>query len=127
LAAVLDPTHAQTPAQLEPVLKTFTSPFYRDLLADRPAVTLPRVHCPVLALGGSKDVQVPAALNLAATAAGLQAGHNRDVTTKELPGLNHLFQTATTGAVEEYGTIEETFSPTALQLIGDWIAQHAQK
>ncbi|MDO7853975.1 alpha/beta hydrolase family protein [Hymenobacter convexus] len=128
LTAVLNPTaDAQAQAQLEPVLATYTSPFYRDLLADRPAATLPKVHCPVLALGGSKDVQVPAVLNLSATAAGLKAGHNRDVTTKELPGLNHLFQTATTGAVEEYATIEETFSPAALQLIGDWIGQHTRK
>jgi hypothetical protein len=49
------------------------------------------------------------------------------VTTKELPGLNHLFQTASTGSPAEYGTIEETFAPAALQLITDWIAQHTHK
>ncbi|MCX6261381.1 MAG: hypothetical protein NTY95_11220 [Bacteroidia bacterium] len=40
---------------------------------------------------------------------------------KELPGLNHLFQTAETGSEYEYIRIEETFSPQALQLITDWI------
>jgi len=117
----------QLAAQVEPQLPLLTSSDYRYLLADRPAQTLPKVHCPVLALGGSKDRQVPAAPNLAATAAGLKAGNNRDVTVRELPGLNHLFQTANTGGPDEYGTIEESFSPTALQLIGDWIAQHTRK
>ena len=117
----------QLAARIEPQLTVLTSPDYRHLLADRPAQTLAKVHCPVLALGGSKDIQVPTAKNLAATAAALQAGGNRDVTVKELPGLNHLFQTAPTGAVLEYGTIEETFAPAALQLVGDWITQHTRK
>ena len=114
-------------AQFEPQLQMAISPFYRHLLADRPAQTLPKVHCPVLALGGSKDFQVPARLNLAATAAALKAGGNRDVTVQELPGLNHLFQTATTGSLAEYGKIEETFAPAALLIVGDWIGRHTHK
>nr|WP_262895134.1 alpha/beta hydrolase [Hymenobacter jeongseonensis] len=120
-------TNAQLLAQLEPQLAALLSVTYRDLLADRPAQTLAKVRCPVLAIGGSKDVQVPVKENLAATAAGLKAAGNRDVTLKELPGLNHLFQTATTGAPAEYKAIEETFSPAALQVIGDWITQRTQK
>ena len=128
LLALYNPTgNPQLATQLEPQLAVMTSPFYRHLLADRPAQTLPNVHCPVLALGGGKDVQVPAPANLAATAAGLKAGGNRDVTVKELPGLNHLFQTAATGGPDEYGTIEETFAPAALQLIGDWLTQHTRR
>ncbi|MCI1190081.1 alpha/beta fold hydrolase [Hymenobacter sp. DH14] len=114
-------------AQFEPKLQMAISPAYRHLLADRPALTLPKVHCPVLALGGSKDVQVPAAANLAATTTGLKAANNRDVTVRELPGLNHLFQTAPTGGIAEYGTIEETFAPAALQVIGDWITKHTPR
>ena len=117
----------QLAAQVQPQLPMLTSPDYRHLLADRPAQTLDKVRCPVLALGGSKDVQVPTTRNLAATAAGLKAAGNRDVTVQELPGLNHLFQTATTGSPAEYGTLEETFAPTALQLIGEWIARHTKK
>jgi len=95
-----------------------TSPDYRALLTDRPAQTLAKVRCPVLALGGGKDVQVPpAARNLAATAAALKAGSNHDATVRELPGLNHLFQTAATGGHNEYAVIEETLAPAALQLI----------
>jgi hypothetical protein len=39
-----------------------------------------------------------------------------------MPGLNHLFQQATTGAVSEYATLEETLSPEVLDLIREWIA-----
>jgi hypothetical protein len=72
-------------------------------------------------------VQVPAKENLAATATGLKAAGNRNVTLKEMPGLNHLFQTAKTGGPAEYGTIEETFAPAALQVVSDWINQQAKK
>ena len=117
----------QLAARLEPQLAMITSPDYRSILADRPAQTLAKVHCPVLAIGGSKDVQVPATASLAATAAALKTAGNRDVTVKELPGLNHLFQTADTGSPAEYGTVEETFAPAALQVVGDWITQHTRK
>jgi pimeloyl-ACP methyl ester carboxylesterase len=119
-------TDPATLARLDAQISQATSPGYRHLLADRPAVTLPKVHCPVLALGGSKDAQVPAAANLAALKQGLQAGGNRDVTTQVLPGLNHLFQTAPTGSPSEYGIIQETFAPAALQLIGDWLLAHGR-
>ena len=128
LGALYNPTNdPNTAAAMESQYSVMVSPFYRHLLADRPAQTLANVHCPVLALGGSNDRQVPATMNLAATAAGLKTAGNRDVTVKELPGLNHLFQTATTGSPAEYGTIEETFAPGALTVIGDWITSHTRK
>ena len=117
----------QLAARLEPQLAMLTSPDYRSILADRPAQTLAKVHCPVLAIGGSKDIQVPATASLAATAAALKTAGNRDVTVKELPCLNHLFQTADTGSPAEYGTVEETFAPAALQVVSDWITQHTRK
>ncbi|PMU98603.1 hypothetical protein, partial [Pseudomonas sp. GP01-A4] len=46
---------------------------------------------------------------------------NPDVTIVELPGLNHLFQTAKTGALGEYADIEETVAPVALDTMADWI------
>jgi hypothetical protein len=46
---------------------------------------------------------------------------NSDYTVRELPGLNHLFQTCSTGAFSEYVKIEETMSPPALQAVSDWI------
>jgi hypothetical protein len=49
------------------------------------------------------------------------------VTTKELPGLNHLFQTSETGSPSEYADIEETFAPAALDVVTAWILELAAK
>jgi dipeptidyl aminopeptidase/acylaminoacyl peptidase len=82
---------------------------------------LEKVKCPVLALNGSKDVQVPPKEDLKGIKEALAKGGNKNVTTIELPNLNHLFQECTTGSPDEYGTIEQTFSPTALTEILKWI------
>ena len=37
------------------------------------------------------------------------------------PGLNHLFQTAKTGQISEYGQIEETLAPEVMETIAGWI------
>ncbi len=86
---------------------------------------LRKVKVPVLALNGEKDLQVPLKENLPAIANALKEGGNRQVQTREMAGLNHLFQTARTGSPAEYAQIEETFAPAALQQIGDWINQQA--
>ena len=54
--------------------------------------------------------------------AALKEGGNKDVTCRELPNLNHSFQTCKTGSPSEYGRIEETIAPEVLKTIGDWIA-----
>jgi pimeloyl-ACP methyl ester carboxylesterase len=93
----------------------------RTFIITNPDEYLSKVTCPVLAINGSKDVQVLPKLNLDAIKISLEKANNKDITIKELEGLNHLFQTAETGNVQEYQTIEETFSPTALVIIKDWI------
>ncbi|MDO6388346.1 S9 family peptidase [Uliginosibacterium sp. 31-12] len=102
-------------------------PWQRYFLALDPAPFLQRVQCPVLALNGEKDTQVSAIDNLPAIERALKAGGNRDVTLKALPGLNHLFQTAQTGALAEYGSIDETFSQAALKIMADWLEQRINK
>jgi hypothetical protein len=82
---------------------------------------LRKVRCPVLALNGGKDSQVPPKENLGGIERELKAGGNSDYTLRELPGLNHLLQTCSTGAFSEYVKIEETMSPLVLQTISDWI------
>jgi hypothetical protein len=83
------------------------------------------VKCPILALDGDRDVQVVSSQNLPAIREATKT--NPDVTTLELPGVNHLFQTAVTGAPSEYNQIPETVAPVALNAISDWIASHAWK
>jgi pimeloyl-ACP methyl ester carboxylesterase len=103
---------------------TLTSPWFRYFLTYDPATALRKVKCPVLALNGSLDVQVLPSQNLPAIRQALQAAGNKHFEIVELPGLNHLFQTAKTGNVSEYGQIEETISPVALQKISDWIVKN---
>ena len=100
--------------------KQVLSPWMYFFVKYDPVPVLRSVKCPVLALNGSNDLQVLPE-NLGIIKKGLEAGKNRSVTVKELPGLNHLFQTCESGSPALYGTIEETFSPVALQEIGDWI------
>ena len=86
-----------------------------------PATALEKLKMPVLALIGGLDMQVAPDENLAAIAAALRKGGNDRFTTVRMPGLNHLFQDARTGAVSEYGRIEETIAPVALETITQWI------
>jgi uncharacterized protein len=109
---------------VETSLKLMTSPWYRFFLSYDPRPSLAKVHCPVLALNGDRDTQVIAQANLDAIKTALQKGGNKDSTEIVMPGLNHLFQTCKTGLPEEYASIEETVSPKALQVIGDWIIAH---
>ena len=105
-------------------VRQFWSPWMRFFVAYDPAPALERLKVPVLALNGSKDLQVPPREDLAAIRAALARGGNRDVTVRELPGLNHLFQTAGTGSVAEYAGIDETIAPAALDTISTWILAH---
>jgi len=84
---------------------------------------LEKVKCPVLAINGSKDMQVPSYVNLPAIEKALKKGGNKKYTIKELPGLNHLFQECSTGAPGEYSQIEQTMSPVALGTMANWIKQ----
>ncbi|HII81653.1 MAG TPA: alpha/beta fold hydrolase [Methanosarcina sp.] len=111
-------------AQVNAQVQNLISPWMRFFLTYDPVPTLMKVKCPVLAINGEKDLQVPPKENLQAIEEALKAGGNRDYTVKELPGLNHLFQTAQTGSPSEYAKINETISPAALELIGNWVSEH---
>ena len=103
-----------------------TSPWMQYFIKYDPAIALEKVKCPVLALNGEKDLQVPPKENLAAIKKALTKGGNKNVTVKELPNLNHLFQECKTGAPDEYATIEQTFSPIALAEMLKWIQLQAK-
>ncbi len=110
-------------AALDRQIQMAISPWYRQFIAYDPRPDIEKVKCPVLALGGEKDLQVPAMENLLAIRTALQKGGNQRYVVKMLPGLNHLFQEASTGLPTEYGRIVQTFSPQALMIIGTWILQ----
>ena len=120
-------TGSDAPKVLEAQFGSVSSAEMRSFILFDPADALRKVKVPVLAMNGSRDVQVPARQNLPGIVAALTAGGNPDVTAIELPGLNHLFQHCKTCAPTEYGTLEETFSPGALELMTAWIERHTGK
>lgn len=109
--------------RLDYEIKRSLSPWWRFALSYQPDKTLEQIKCPVLAVNGEKDMQVSSGTNLAAIKRALIKGENQNFLVEELPGLNHLFQTAETGSEYEYGRIEETISPDALSLITNWILE----
>ncbi|MEN6382287.1 MAG: hypothetical protein ABFC86_03350, partial [Rectinema sp.] len=108
-------------AQVPQVIAPLLSPWIRTFLELDPADYLRKVKVPVLALNGSKDLQVPCKSNLEAIRSALSEAGNNSSNFVELEGLNHLFQHAIKGLPSEYSEIEEDFAPEALQIMGDWI------
>jgi pimeloyl-ACP methyl ester carboxylesterase len=113
-------------AAVDAQLKRAESPWFRFFLTFDPRTALAKVRCPVLALNGDKDLQVAPKENLAEIEKALKKAGNTRVTIRELPGLNHLFQTTKTGAVGEYAVLEETIAPAALKVIGDWVQSQTE-
>lgn len=102
------------------------NPWWLHFIRYDPAGTLGEVACPVLAINGEMDVQVPPRENLTAIQEALEGGGNTQVTIKELPTLNHLFQESTTGSPTEYGQISQTLAPEALDTILLWIQKQVR-
>lgn len=95
-----------------PYMAQFLTLDVRPLLAD--------ITCPVLALNGTKDVQVDFGSNLDALRKGLKASDANLIESVE--SANHLLQQCKTGAVTEYRTIEETISPKVLETVIVWLS-----
>lgn len=120
IAEVPEAQRASARAQIA----SFTSPNLKSFLAVDPQALLRKLRVPVLALFGEKDLQVLPSQNAGRLEAALRAAGNSDYRVRILPGLNHLFQPAKTGAPSEYAKIDETFSPAALDAIAEWLKDH---
>ena len=102
-------------------LSRFEKPWLHNFLKHDPGPVLGKMTCPILALNGDLDLEVPAKIHLEAIETRLKAAGNRNSQTYELKGLNHLFQRAETGIPAQYSKIEETISPQVLKQISEWI------
>lgn len=107
-------------------LSQLLSPWMKTFLTYDPVPALKKVVCPVLALIGENDLQVPPKENLKIIGETLKNAGNKNVSTIELQGLNHLFQESKTGLPAEYGQIEQTMSPDALNAITKWVKMQAK-
>jgi pimeloyl-ACP methyl ester carboxylesterase len=107
--------------QIEQAIQQLSSPEIVSFLQYDPKEYFKNIRCPVFALNGMRDLQVPSGENLSAILNDITANGNKNVLTKPYFNLNHLFQTATTGLPDEYGAIEETFNEEALRDLSAWI------
>ena len=102
-------------------IDNFTAPWFRFFLDYDPQPTLTQIDIPVLALFGENDLQVLPEQNAEIMRAALAESPSPDATVEVLDGLNHLFQPAETGHPSEYGAIETTMAPAALERVSGWI------
>lgn len=101
----------------------FSSPWLNYFIQIKPSEYLKKVKCPVLALNGDMDIQIDADMNLNAMEEGLRNGKSEYFEIYKLDGLNHLFQVAENGSVEEYFYIEQTIDEQVLKIIYEFISK----
>jgi uncharacterized protein len=104
-------------------LEVLDSPWYKYFLGLDPALYLTKTTCPLLALNGKKDLQVPYKENLEAIEKIMKKNGNKAYQIKSYEDLNHLFQHCNTGLPSEYAEMEETLSAEVLKDISDWISK----
>ncbi|WP_316832995.1 alpha/beta hydrolase family protein [Pedobacter aquatilis] len=109
--------------RVKSTLKQLSDPWFRYFISFDPQVYLQKVKCPVLAINGTLDMQVASVSNLAGIRASLSKAANKHFEIVPIKNLNHLLQLAKTGSMAEYGQIEETVNPQALEKVGAWIVQ----
>jgi pimeloyl-ACP methyl ester carboxylesterase len=112
--------------QIAQAMAALNSKWYKYFIAFNPQPYLEKLDCKVLALNGSKDVQVIATPNLNGIKASLKKSKSPEYETTEIPGLNHLFQTCIKCSPSEYNDLEESFSPKALDIMGNWLQKNIQ-
>jgi pimeloyl-ACP methyl ester carboxylesterase len=122
---ILAPDGSGSSPEIDAQVAMALSPWFRFFVTYDPAPALRKTRCPVLVLNGELDRQVVASQNVPAIEKALKKGGNRKVTVHRLAGLNHLFQPAKTGGVEEYDQIEQTIAPEALDVLATWVATQA--
>lgn len=110
-----------TQEQAQHMTSSLCTKWFLELLRLDPSQYLQQTKCPILALCGDRDLQVPARENLEAIMQAASSGGNRSVDTLTMPGLNHLFQECRSGLPSEYSSINQTISPTVLEYIIQWI------
>lgn len=127
---ILEEMNMVTAKQRTEYVKAMTaqlrSPWFRYFLQFNPKPYLEQLDCKVLALNGDKDIQVISKQNLPGIAAALKKSHNKNYEIKEMPGLNHLFQACNKCTLVEYGELEETISPAALEAISNWLEKNVK-
>lgn len=112
--------------ELKKIVGKLTNKWMVEFLRFNTAKYLKKVNCPVFAIYGGKDLQVPSKENMEVIDVLINESGKGNISSKELEGLNHLFQECKTGMVSEYSQIEQTISPVALEEIYSWIMKQVK-
>ena len=99
---------------------TMKTPWMRTFLTLDPAKYIAKMRCPLLALGGDKDCQVPAIENLRAIAEVCQR-NNLLYNVTLLTDINHLGQVCKTGSTDEYSTLGQAPDDKVLEALVQWL------
>ncbi len=102
----------------------FSNPWMKYFLKSEPSIFIEQLTAKVLALNGEKDIQVIATSNTEGIKKALQKSKSPSYEVKILPGLNHLFQKCKSCSLQEYATLEETFSEDALTAMAQWLQKN---
>ena len=112
-------------SQLNEVIESRMTPWWRYFVAFDPVVYLSQIQVPILAVNGDADLNVTAAENLAGIEQATAMAGNDDVTLVEYPGLNHMLNRTETAAGGDSIALGETVNPAVLQRVTRWIQVRA--
>ena len=101
------------------LLKASDTPWMRYFVDMDLSPYVKQTRCPVLALGGDQDLNVPVEMNTPALEANLRKSKKNCV--KVYPSLNHFFQHCQGVSPIDVVNIEETISEEVLQDIAAWL------
>ena len=108
-------------ARVELQMSALRTPWFAFFISHDPASDLEKIRCPVLALFGELDTQVPPALNVQPMSLALSKSGNKDMQVVTIAGVNHLFQKAVTGSPAEYAGLEKRFADGVLDQLTAWL------
>ena len=111
--------YGYTPQKKAASIYQLSSPWFFTFIHFDPKPYIQKMRCPVLTIGGEKDLQVDTETNNALFSKYLSKNNNHRHVS--IPGANHLLQPCTTGSPKEYGKIEETIKPEVLEIIANWL------
>jgi uncharacterized protein len=108
------------------MVSAISSPWYKYFMQFDPQPYLEKLKVKVLALNGDKDIQVVSGQNLPGIESALKKSGTKHYSIQEIKGQNHLFQSCKKCNTNEYGELEESFSPVTLLLISDWLEKNVK-
>lgn len=105
-------------------IQTLKNPWIKYFFNYNPADAIEHIKCPVLALFGGLDMQVPVKLNEKPLITALEKAKNKNYKVVIFPDANHLFQKAKTGLPDEYSKLDKKFVSGFLSTIAVWIKKN---